>query len=160
MDVEIDCTIAAAPEDVIARVQTSRLLRHITFPLAVFISREPGGFPEVWPEGAHRVWIFILGFLPFGSQTIRISRQGPDASGTFKIRDQGSGWMVPVWDHHIEIAPAGEGQTAYRDTVHIKAGPLTPIVWSYAAVFYRWRQWRWRQLARDGFKALDGATRG
>lgn len=112
----------------------------------VFHSREPGGFPEQWREGPHRVWMFAFGVLPFGAQTVNISI-GPHDGDTLRARDRGHGWVSRVWDHEISVTPEGEG-ARYRDRVTIEAGLLTPLVWAFAALFFRWRQSRWRALAR------------
>lgn len=133
---------------------TPRLLRHVAFPLLVFRSREPGGFPERWPEGEHRVFMFLFGIVPFGSQTIAVSH-GVAEDGTVWVRDNGHGFLVRVWDHRIEIKPGPDGTTRYCDTADIKAGLLTVFVWAFAHIFYRWRQARWRALARGGFEGLS-----
>jgi transglutaminase-like putative cysteine protease len=52
----------------------------------------------------------------------------------------------------IRVEPeAGDG-TRYTDTVEVRAGPLTVIVWMFAQAFYRHRQRRWRSLVRHGFR--------
>ncbi len=157
MRVRVSCTLPAPADLVWRHVQTSRLLRHISFPLIVFASREPGGFPETWPDGPHRVWMWSFGIIPLGPQTVDISR-GQEGE-THWIRDNGSGFLVKTWDHRIEIAPAGPAETQYTDTVEIKAGLLTPFVWAFAQGFYRWRQHRWQALARGGFCKLAGPPR-
>ena len=50
-------------------------------------------------------------------------------------------------DRHVSIDPAGD-RTRYSDRIEIDAGPLTPLVAGYAQLFYRYRQRRWRRLAR------------
>ena len=51
------------------------------------------------------------------------------------------------WNHLIRIEPEGAG-SRYTDEIEIGAGPLTPLISLYAKLFYRYRQRRWRKLAR------------
>ena len=53
-----------------------------------------------------------------------------------------------AWSHRITVDDEGWGSTRYLDEIEIAAGVLTPFVWVYAQLFYRYRQWRWRRLAR------------
>lgn len=150
MIVEVSTRLDAAPEQIWERVQTPRLLQHVAAPLVTFASREQGGFPERWVQGPHRVWMFAFSFIPLGPQTVGIE-VGPHENGIYRVRDNGSGLLAKTWDHHITIKPDGAG-THYTDRVRIEAGLLTPLVWAFASVFYRWRQMRWRALVRRGFR--------
>ncbi|MBN8607821.1 MAG: hypothetical protein J0L81_12970 [Caulobacterales bacterium] len=51
------------------------------------------------------------------------------------------------------MTPDGDG-ALYRDRVRVEAGLLTPGVWMFAALFFRWRQMRWRALVKRGFKSI------
>jgi hypothetical protein len=55
-----------------------------------------------------------------------------------------------IWDHWIEIAPESSG-TRYLDRIHLDAGLLTPLIAAFAAIFYNYRQKRWRKLVRSNF---------
>ncbi|MBY0422811.1 MAG: hypothetical protein K2Q06_10950, partial [Parvularculaceae bacterium] len=125
----------AAPGDVEGILHTTEVLRFIAAPLILFTSRERGGFPALWEPGKHRVFMWFLGFIPFGPQTVDIS-WGRDEAGDFWIRDDGSGLLVRRWDHRITVRPAPDGKTLYTDNVEIGAGILTPFVWAFASVFY------------------------
>jgi hypothetical protein len=153
--VRIETIIQAPLATCTAHLQTPALLRHVAAPLIGFISREPGGFPAVWEPGPHRVWMLAFGFLPLGPQTVDISH-GDWSAETVWVRDNGAGLLVRRWDHRIEMTADGPDRTRYVDQVDIEAGLLTPLVQAYAALFYRWRQARWRGLARSGFRALSG----
>lgn len=149
MQVRVASVFDAPPEAVAAAVKTSALLRHVASPLIVFRSHEPGGFPEFWPEGAHEVSMHAFGLLPLGRQTIRIELYdaGPDV---WRVRDNGGGQLVSTWDHWIQIHRRADGRTDYEDCVTVAAGVLTPFIWAFAALFYRWRHHRWRGLIRAG----------
>lgn len=149
MRVKVTSVFAAPAERVAAAVKTSALLLHVAAPLIVFRSLEPEGFPDIWPPGPHQVSMRAFGILPLGRQTIHIElhEAGPDL---WRVRDKGSGQLVPVWDHWIAIRPRADGSCDYEDVVEVQAGVLTPFIWAFAAVFYRWRQSRWRSLIRAG----------
>lgn len=151
--VRIETTIDAPLAVCTAYLRTPALLRHVAAPLVGFASREPGGFPEVWSPGPHRVWMLLFGFIPLGPQTVDISHSEWDAAIVW-VRDNGSGHLVRRWDHRIEMRADGPGRTHYVDQVDIDAGVLTPVVTAFAQLFYRWRQARWRALARRKFAAL------
>lgn len=153
MIVDVSTSLDAPPETVWQNVLRPRLLQHVAAPLVKFTSREPGGFPEVWSDGPHRVWMSAFGVLPLGPQTIGIEI-GPNDGRVFRVRDNGSGLLAKTWDHHITIAPHARDpkRTHYTDRVRIAAGLLTPFVWAFAMIFYRWRQARWRALVKRGFR--------
>lgn len=92
--------------------------------------------------------MLLLGFIPLGWQNIVIEKPLPDKA--WALRDNGSGGMVSVWDHHIFVAPEGSG-TRYTDEVRVEAGLLTPFVVLFTHLLYRYRQYRWRRLVRNGF---------
>ena len=58
-----------------------------------------------------------------------------------------SGTLAEVWNHRITLQTDAEGRTVYRDTLELSAGHLTPVVWAFAQLFYRYRHHRWRALA-------------
>jgi hypothetical protein len=141
-------TTLNAPADLVARlVQRSDTLLYISGPLLHFVSIHPPELPEIWAPGEYRVALLFFGFLPMGEQSIRIEHLAPEEPGTFRIRDNGGGQLVRVWDHMITIGPdLSDGRTRYEDRVDIRAGVLTPFIWLFAQGFYRWRQYRWKGL--------------
>jgi hypothetical protein len=156
MRVIVRTMIDAPAEEVWARLRTSALLRHVAAPLLRFKPLSPPTLPEVWTEGDYVVGMYAFGVLPLGKQRIGI-RILADHGWPRRIRDDGGGRLVPVWRHDIQVSPAAPDRTLYCDEVEIRAGLLTPGVWLFAQLFYRWRQHRWRRLARTGFATLEGA---
>ena len=55
---------------------------------------------------------------------------------------------VKTWNHTLTFTPIDSGACRYSDRVEIAAGPMTPLVAAFAALIYRYRQARWRRLAR------------
>jgi hypothetical protein len=62
---------------------------------------------------------------------------------------------IATWDHHIIMRETEDGRTHYTDQVEVKAGRLTPFIWVYASLFYRYRQHRWRRLVAQAFDYIQ-----
>ncbi|MBF0119681.1 MAG: hypothetical protein HQK79_12655 [Desulfobacterales bacterium] len=62
------------------------------------------------------------------------------------------GGFINTWNHLIKIEPETDCRCKYTDQVEINAGFLTPAVWLYANIFYRYRHYRWKKLIN--FKAI------
>lgn len=127
--------------EAVKRVDT---LRYITRGLLGF--RVEGDPPERVAEGeTYRMRLLFFGVLPAWRHEIHVLRL--DDAGR-EIRTDERGGPVRAWRHRITLDDEGWGSTRYVDEIEIAAGPLTPLVWAYAQVFYRYRQRRWRRLAR------------
>ncbi|HMQ30426.1 MAG TPA: hypothetical protein PKD53_06830 [Chloroflexaceae bacterium] len=153
----LDCP----PERAWQEVQTSRLLAYITSPLVRFVPVDPLSLPPVWSEERYLVQMRLFGLLPFGTQWIVITR--PVIDGTpgrehYELRDNGHGDFIATWDHRIILRETEDGRTHYTDRVEVQAGLLTPFIWAYASLFYRYRQHRWRRLVASGFAYPGDAT--
>jgi hypothetical protein len=97
-------TTLNAPADLVAQlVQRSDTLLYISGPLLRFVPIHPPELPEIWAPGEYRVALRFFGFLPMGEQAIRIEHLAPEEPGTFRIRDNGGGQLVRVWDHVITL---------------------------------------------------------
>lgn len=148
MRLERSTIISCSWEKAAEQVLTTRLLRYVAHPLVTFASVGADPLPDIWTEGTHWVRLRLFGLLPLGKQAIVISIL-PVPRG-FALRDAGYSALIPVWDHTLTIEPMPEG-TRYTDTVEVRAGILTPLVWLFAQAFFRHRQRRWRALATRGF---------
>jgi len=148
MRVSVATHLQCSLEQAIAEVKTPRLLEYVTYPVLTFQPVEPASFPELWVEGTYWVKLKLFGLLPFGRQAIVISYSTAD--NTFMLRDNGHSAMIKTWDHRITIEKVDSG-VLYRDEVKVSAGILTPAIWLFALLFYRYRQRRWKLLARRAF---------
>ena len=144
--------LARHPEWVAAQLQSTAVFRHITAPLVRFT--RPGGapWPSHWSPGDLPLQMWLLGLLPMGSQTVRISIEPAAQDGAWPtLRDNGEGTLMRRWDHRITLQPMPDGRTLYTDDIDVVARHLpwlmTPLSAAFAQVFYRHRQRRWRQLA-------------
>lgn len=147
LDLLLDCPVDAAWE----ALHSPAVFRAVSGPWTTVESLEPGGFPERWPAGAHRVRLRMLGLVPMGDQVIRLRDEMlPD--GTRAVHDVGGpvrGPLVVVrhWHHRMTVAPnplsGAPGSTAARtrftDTLEVRAGLLTPVVWIGFRMFWRLR---------------------
>ena len=126
-------------------VQRPDTLRYITRGLLGF--RIVGDVPEQFAEGeTYSMRLLFFGVLPAWRHKIEIVRVDEAAH---EIRTEERGGPVRRWRHRITVDAEGWGATRYLDEIEIEAGVLTPFVWLYAQLFYRYRQMRWRKLARQ-----------
>jgi hypothetical protein len=140
-------TVLNCPADRIwANVQTSSLLLDVIWPL---VTLEPVGveaFPERWTEGMPvRCRSYLFGVFYLGVRTLQFERI--DQAGR-EIQTREKDPIVRRWDHRIRVEAISGGRAHYSDEIEIDAGILTPVVWLFAAGFYRHRQRRWRAIAR------------
>jgi hypothetical protein len=102
--------------------------------------------PETWRAGEDSlVRLFFFNFLPAWKHHLRIALVDP-ARRT--IASEEFGGPVTTWDHQIAIEPIGATRCRYSDSIDIRAGMLTLPVACFAHAIYRYRQWRWRKLAK------------
>ena len=95
MRVHLSTPLNAPPDWVAAQLQSTAVFRRITAPLVRF--KRPGGapWPAHWSPGDLRVQMWLLGLLPMGSQTVRISIEAPVQAGGWPTLPmvKGSGGM-------------------------------------------------------------------
>lgn len=117
---------------------------HVTRGLLGFAGEQ--NLPEEWHEGeVIRTRLLFFNFLPAWGHELRVVRVDDPRR---ELHTNEGGGFINAWNHVIRIE-AGEGDYCrYTDEIEIKAGLLTPAVWLYAHLFYRYRQMRWRGLAR------------
>jgi hypothetical protein len=126
------------------------LLKRRTF---LYITRGLVGFSgiEKWPEilgqeGLEietRIWFFHI--VPAWKHRLRVVKV--DETGR-QIFSEEQGGFIKTWNHRLSVEPESEQRCRYQDQIEINAGWLTLCVWIYAHLFYRYRQMRWRKLAR------------
>jgi hypothetical protein len=154
MKIRVSSVFSCTLDDVVREVRTPRLLSYVTGALMRFVPEDPAVLPETWSEGEYKVKMYIFRFVPFGSQYIVIMDEKWDGR-EFRIRDNGRGDFIRVWDHQITARRMDDGRVLYSDEITIEAGVMTPLIALYAAIFYRYRQYRWRKLIRSGFNYGD-----
>jgi hypothetical protein len=137
----LNCSAAKAWNE----VQKSSLLLDVIWPLARVV---PVGvpFPERWSEGLTiQCKSFVLGVIPIGVRTLHFEKIDHKE---YQIQSREHDPLIARWDHLISIQPLEDTRSIYRDTIEIDAGSLTFVVGAWANLFYRYRQRRWRALAK------------
>ena len=151
MKLTLSTSLSCPPEWVWCKVIEPATLLYVANPLLKFELVEPMQLPEIWREATYRMKMKMFGIIPMGTQYVVImDRKVDETPGNqfYSIRDNGYGDLANRWDHIISLRENPDGTTHYTDTVDIEAGMLTLGVWLFASVFYRYRQMRWRKLAR------------
>ena len=126
-------------------VKRPATLLHVTRGLLGF----PGlrRMPEEWRPGDRvRTRLVFFHVLPGWEHELGVA--GVDEA-RHEIRSAEHGGPVRTWNHRIAVEPLSATRCRYTDEIDIRAGWLTPAVWLFAQVFYRYRQMRWRRLARS-----------
>jgi len=90
----------------------------------------------------------LFGVIPLGEHSIRTSKvvsRTPMANNSANSVTTGlDNWFQSGTP---DISPwNAQRKTVYTDETAVKAGVLTPMIWLFAAIFYRYRQRRWRKL--------------
>lgn len=155
MPVTLDLVLDCPPDAAWEAVHAPAVFRAVSGPWTTVESLEPGGFPERWPGGEHRVRLKLLGVVPMGVQVIRLSdesRMLSDGSTERIVHDAGgpvSGPMriVRSWHHRMAISVAPGGRTLFRDRLDVGAGILTPVVIVGFWVFWQLRARQIKRLA-------------
>ncbi|TGN13201.1 hypothetical protein [Leptospira ilyithenensis] len=154
MIVNVSTELKSDFETVKRSVLLPKLLIYVTTPLIKFTPLDPNYFPMIWKDGEYLVSMKLFGIIPFGKQYIGIQRFH-DTTDEFILRDNGHGELIRKWDHWIFVRRTkNENLISYTDRIEIKAGLLTPLIWIFGNIFYRWRQHRWRKLISKGLDTL------
>jgi hypothetical protein len=101
-------------------------------------------------------WLFAFHVIPTYRHTIGIV-EVDDATRTIRTAEHGG--VLKRWDHVLHAEPLGDGRCRYSDTVTLDAGRLTPVVAAVAVRLYRYRQRRWRRLARRHLQPVSDNAR-
>ncbi len=92
-------------------------------------------------ELSARIWWF--GVIPAWRHHLKLVRIAP-----YELYTNERGGPVRVWNHRLTFEPLAGGGCRYTDEVELDAGLQTPGVWLFAQLAFRYRQRRWRALAR------------
>lgn len=142
MKAVISSTLPASQAEVWRRLKQTKTLFYVSRPWVVFANTSL--FPEEWSTG-HDV---ITKVRPFGlgkgsRYHIHIERVF-EKQHTILTREQGG--PIKTWNHTMEVARVDSEHCQYTDTVEVKAGALTPVLWLYVQLYYRHRHRCWRKL--------------
>lgn len=142
MRVRVSTQLPIAAADACRLARKPALLSYVLWPWLQMTPTTP--LADVVAEGDQlRARLRFLGLLPGWTHTLRIDRLEDG-----EIASSEHGGPVRTWNHTLTFEPISENACRYTDTVQIHAGVLTPLVALFAALIYRYRQMRWRSLAR------------
>jgi hypothetical protein len=145
MRVHVQSEFQASADLVWRKVQTVGLLMNVMRPL-MRMAVTTDGYPERWTPGKELCGrLYLFGRLPLGPHAIGIESVDDTQ---MQIMTREHGLLAPSWDHLIAVRSTPSGETIYSDTIDIRAGFLTPLLWLFANVFYRHRHCRWKRLLR------------
>lgn len=147
MIVEISTQLDMSAERAWQTVKKSNTLVFITKGLLGF---SQNNFPTEWQEGETvTARLILFNFIPAWKHEIYFMRIDDKQ---YELFTNEKGGIVSVWNHLIKVVPKREESCIYNDKIEIEAGILTPIVWFFAQIFYRYRQRRWRFIKSVGNK--------
>lgn len=149
MIVNIESKLSADFDTVVSFLRKSETLFFVSKPMIIFTPLGEG-VPEEWCNGSYEAEMKLFGVLPFGKQTINIEEISGFNSREFVLRDNGFGDSASRWDHWMLVKKSDSPSIVkYTDRVEVKAGVVTPAIALFAAIFYSWRQHRWKVLLRQ-----------
>jgi len=149
MFVTLRLVLDCPPDAAWRAIRSPAVFAQVSTPLLRVSSLETGGFPELWPEGSHRIAMDSLG-VRAGEQAIDVSYSERD--GARIMTDDGgplSGALTVVtrWRHRMAVSATADGRTLFRDRLEFGAGILTPVVWLALWSFWQLRGVALRRLA-------------
>ncbi|HKK53320.1 MAG TPA: hypothetical protein VKA74_17105 [Myxococcota bacterium] len=146
MIARISTRLACSEEELWQRILEPKSLQFVASPLLSFAPANEGDLDGEWQVGTpYPLQLYLLKFIPLGGHTIELLSID-ERTHTLVSRERGR--LARVWNHTISFQQAAPGFVDYTDEIEIHAGWLTPVIWSFAQIFYRHRQRRWKVLLR------------
>ncbi|MFF0817382.1 hypothetical protein ACFYVR_19795 [Rhodococcus sp. NPDC003318] len=131
MSADAACALATKPE----------LFRYLVQPILRIPAPDLPDRIEPGAQAAARLWWF--GVVPTWMHHLTVVRLGPT-----EIYTNEHGGPVRTWNHRLTFTPTGENSCRYTDEVEIEDGWRGIPIQLFAALLFRYRQRRWRALAR------------
>lgn len=144
MIVKIERILPASADKVWETLQYKKTFLFITRGMLGFSGSD--GWPERFTQGLNiqcRMWFMHV--LPGWRHYLNVVSIDNESK---QLVSNERGGPIRKWNHTIRIKPVSDSTSHYQDEIDIDAGPLTPVIWFYAHVFYRYRQHRWVKLLR------------
>lgn len=108
--------------------------------------RSADDLPPTWRAGdVVHVRLWLLHVLPMWRQEISIVRSD---GRELVLETEESGGPLREWRHRIAVEQSLGPRSRYVDRIELRAGAFTPVMWLSVQALLRWRQYRWRRLAR------------
>ncbi len=129
------------------RIRKPESLQFLASPIITFVPISPEILNDKWElDQSYLFKLYLLKLIPLGLHTIKLVKIDQNQN---IISSRESSLLVPVWNHSISFKEIKPGLVSYSDEIEIWARWVTPFVWLFAHVFYRYRQRRWRILLQN-----------
>lgn len=139
MVVKVSTELPIAAELACRLAQKPTVFKHVVWPVFTI-----GNVPEQVAQGEEiSARLCFFGCVPAWKHHIRLVSITPR-----EIYSNEHGGPVSVWNHRLTFEPISDDTCRYTDEVEVHAGVATLPTILFAHAMYRWRQWRWRRLAR------------
>lgn len=110
-------------------------------------------FPDRWRAGETvQTKLFFFGVVPAWKHRLEVVRVDETR---LELYTNERGGAISKWNHRIRVEPQNGNRCLYVDEIEINAGLLTPFVWLFAQIFYRYRQRRLKTLLREIVKRRE-----
>ena len=139
MIVKVTTELPISAEAACELARRPAVFRHVVWPVFTI-----DAVPESLEQGEEisaRLWFF--GFMPAWEHHLKLVAIGPR-----EIYSNEHGGPVSTWNHRLTFEPTSDRSCRYTDEIEIEAGLSTLPTVLFAHLVFRWRQRRWRSLAR------------
>lgn len=142
MTVTVATDLPISAERACELAQKPATLLYVLWPWMDLVPTAP--LPETIAQGEEVVvQLRFFGILPAWRHTVLVERLAPR-----EIVSREHGGPITAWNHRLSFESTSPTSCRYTDAVEVRAGLATPLVALYAHLIYRYRQMRWRSLAR------------
>ena len=137
----------AAPADQIWQLLLSKkTFLFITEGMMTFTDSEDWPEPLFSSDTKIDTKVCLFGRGPASPHQVRILRVDEVKQ---EIDTEESGGLVSVWNHRMRVDAVSREESLYTDHIELQAGLITPLVWPFAFLYYRYRHRRWRKLLAE-----------
>ncbi len=138
----VSTDLAMPAKRAVQLAQRTATLQHVLWPL---LTATPSmRVPDTIAEGDRiSIHLRFFGILPCWTHEVQVQRLAEH-----EIVSREHGGPIAAWNHRLTFEPTSPTTCRYTDAVEVHAGVLTPFAFLFAAGMYRYRQARWRGLAR------------
>ncbi|HBE68925.1 MAG TPA: hypothetical protein DDW52_12325 [Planctomycetaceae bacterium] len=145
--IKISCRLLTTEEKLWEKLGKPESLQFIASPVLKFVPQDGQDLGARWRiDHVYQLKLYLFGFIPLGRHDIQLVNIDRN---TNTILSKESGSLTRVWNHRIHFYEEAKGVVSYADQIEIEAGLLTPLIWVFAQLFYRYRQRRWSSLLRQ-----------
>lgn len=142
MKARITTQLPASQTRVWKLLKKSSTLVFVTEKWVTFKSVNP--FPEEWEVGVPIITeVLMFGRPPGSPYAFTFEQIDPRR---YRMRTRESGGLVKEWIHTMYTEAVSDDCCRYTDVVEVDAGLLTPMLWLYVKLYYRYRHKRWLEL--------------